>query len=68
MVIQPYPNNTQNESKKQVRFANQLSQNLTFQLTAPNQNFAGIYPSSTGEYNKTKKFQESASIRLILVQ
>lgn len=60
--------NTQNESREQVRFANQPAENLVFQPTAPNQDFAGIYPSPFGEYNQTKKFQEAASIRSVLVQ
>lgn len=60
--------NTQNESREQVRFANQPAENLFFQPTAPGQEFAGIYPSSSEEYNETKKFQESASIRSLLVQ
>lgn len=60
--------NTQNESREQVRFTNQPAENLVFQPTAPNQDFAGIYPSPSGEYNQTKKFQETASIRSVLVQ
>lgn len=60
--------NTQNESREQVRFTNQPVENLVFQPTAPNQDFAGIYPSPSGEYNETKKFQEAASIRSVLVQ
>lgn len=60
--------NTQNESREQVKFANQPAKNLVFQPTAPNQDFAGIYPSPSGEYNETKKFQGSALIRSILVQ
>ncbi len=60
--------NTQNESREQARFTSQPAKNITFQPTAPNQNFAGIYPSPAGEYNKTKKIQGSASIRSVLVQ
>lgn len=60
--------NTQNESREQVRFANQPAQNVTFQPTAPNQIFAGIYPFTSGEYNETKNFYESALIRSALVQ
>lgn len=60
--------NTQNESREQVRFANQPAQNVTFQPIAPAQQFAGIYPSQSGEYNETTKFYESASIRSVLVQ
>ena len=60
--------NIQNESRDQVWFANQPAEKLMFHLTAPNQDFAGIYPSPSGEYNQIKKFQESASIGSILVQ
>jgi hypothetical protein len=58
--------NTQNESREQVRFANQPDQNVTFQTTATNQQFAGIYTSVSGEYNETKQFQKSATIRSII--
>lgn len=60
--------NTQNESREQVRFTNQPAQSLLFQPTAPGQQFAGIYPSSSGEYNETKIFRESASIRSVIVR
>ncbi len=60
--------NTQNKSREQVKFANQPAEKLLFQPIAPNQDFAGIYPSQSGEYNETKKFQESAIIRSVLVQ
>ena len=60
--------NIQNESRDQVWFANQPAEKLMFHLTAPNQDFAGIYPSPSGEYNQIKKFQKSASIGSILVQ
>lgn len=59
--------NTQNESREQVRFSNYSSPNISFQPTIPNQSFAGIYPSSLEEYNETKKFQDQAVIRSILV-
>lgn len=60
--------NTQNESREQVKFANQPAQNLFFQPTAPEQEFAGIYQSPLAEYNETKKFHETASIRSVLVR
>lgn len=60
--------NTQNESREQVKFTSQATQNLYFQPVAPGQQFAGIYPSQSGEYNETTKFYESASIRSVLVQ
>lgn len=59
--------NTQNESREQVRFSNYSSPNISFQPTIPNQSFAGIYPSSSEEYNETKQFQDQAVIRSILV-
>ncbi|MBA2748468.1 MAG: hypothetical protein H0U45_06940 [Tatlockia sp.] len=59
--------NTSNESREYVKFANQPAQNLLFRSFAPNQQFAGIYASPSGEYNETKKFQESAKISSVLV-
>ncbi|PSB31273.1 hypothetical protein C7B70_13920 [Chlorogloea sp. CCALA 695] len=44
--------NTQNESREQVKFANRPAEKLLFQPIAPNQDFAGIYPSQSGEYNE----------------
>lgn len=60
--------NTQNESREYVRFANQPAQNLLFRPAISNQQFSGIYSSSTEEYKETKKFQESVSISSVLVQ
>ncbi len=59
--------NTQNESREYVRFANQPARNLLFRPTVSNQQFSGVYSSPTGEYNETKKFQEAATIRSVLV-
>lgn len=59
--------NTLNESREYVRFANQLAKNIYFRPVAVNHTFVGIYPSPSGEYNQTKKFQETALIRLVEV-
>lgn len=59
--------NTSNESREYVKFASQPAQNLLFRSFAPNQQFAGIYSSPSGEYNETKKFQEFAKIGSVLV-
>lgn len=59
--------NTSTESREYVRFVNQPAQNLLFRSFAPNQQFAGIYPSPSGEYNEAKKFQKLAKISSVLV-
>ena len=59
--------NTQNESREQVRFAHYSPRYLFFQPTVSGRQFAGIYSSLSEEYNETKKFQDSATIRSILV-
>ncbi len=59
--------NTQNESREMVRFANYNSPNIIFTPTVPSQSFAGIYPSSSGEYHKTTEFNDSATIKSIFV-
>lgn len=59
--------NTSNESREYVKFAHQPAKNLLFRTFAPEQTFAGIYPSESREYNETKKFQADASIRSVIV-
>jgi hypothetical protein len=59
--------NTQNESREQVRFAHYSPQYLFFQPTVSGRQFAGIYPSPSEEYNETKTFQDSVTIRSVLV-
>lgn len=59
--------NTQAESREMVRFTNYSSQNIIFRPVVASESFAGIYPSSSAEYNETKKFHDSATIRSILV-
>lgn len=59
--------NTQSESREMVKFANYPSQNIIFMPQRNSDDFAGIYPSSSDEYNETKKFNDSATIGSIFV-
>jgi hypothetical protein len=59
--------NTENESREQVSFAKHSDKNIIFQPGTSAQTFAGIYPTSAGEYHETKVFQNSAMIRAIWV-
>lgn len=59
--------NTQSESREIVRFVNYPSKNIIFLPTVTSKSFAGIYPSSSEEYNETKKFDNSAKIKSILI-
>jgi hypothetical protein len=59
--------NTSNESREYVKFARQPAKNLLFRTFAPEQTFAGIYPSGSREYKETKKFQANASICSVMV-
>jgi hypothetical protein len=60
--------NTENESREYIKFANQPAVNISFRPNAPaNQQYAGIYPSSSGSYQETKQYNPNASIRLVEV-
>lgn len=59
--------NTQNESREMVSFANYNPSNIILTPTTPSQSFAGIYPSSSGEYHETTEFNDSATIQSIFV-
>ncbi len=59
--------NTQSESREMVKFANYPSKNIIFMPTRNSDDFAGIYPPSSAEYNETKKFNDSATIGSIFV-
>jgi hypothetical protein len=59
--------NTQNESREYVRFEKQPAPNISFATGNGSQDPAGVYPSSTSEYNETQEFQQNATIRSVLV-
>ncbi|HBE20946.1 MAG TPA: hypothetical protein DEG17_06690 [Cyanobacteria bacterium UBA11149] len=57
-----------NESREYVKFAKQPSKHIAFRLGSANDgNLAGIYPSPKQEFNQTKEFKDTATIRLIEV-
>lgn len=58
---------TSNESREYARFARQPAPNISFATGNGNTETAGIYPSSTGEFNETQQYRESATIQSILV-
>jgi hypothetical protein len=59
--------NTSNESREYARFARQPAPNISFATGNGNTETAGIYPSSTGEFNETQQYRESATIQSVLV-
>ena len=60
--------NTALEGREYVSFANQPARNLSFRLgAAGDSSLAGIYPSSSGEFNQTKQYKENATIRSVMV-
>lgn len=58
---------TSNESREYARFARQPAPNISFATGNGNTETAGIYPSSTGEFNETQQYRESATIQSVLV-
>ena len=59
--------NTLNESREYARFQRQPANNISFATGNGNQNPAGIYADTTGEYNETGDFREDATIQSVLV-
>lgn len=59
--------NTQNESREYARFEQQPASNVSFATGSGGSNLAGVYASSSGEYNETQEFREGASIESVLV-
>ncbi len=56
----------QNESREYVRFEQHPAPNLSFS-TGKGPNWAGLYPTTGGEYSETQSFQEGATIQSVLV-
>ena len=59
--------NLQNEGREYAQFDRQLAQNLSFATGNGNTQTAGIYASSTGEYNQTHDFKPDAKIKSVLL-
>ena len=62
--------NLANESREYVRFEDFAANNVLFGTRgggSPADDYAGIYPSSTAEYNETEEFVEGAAIQAVLV-
>lgn len=59
--------NTQNEGREYVRFENHPASNLSFGTGNFNQQTAGVYPSTTADFNETQEFQPTATITSVLV-
>ncbi|MBE9128628.1 hypothetical protein IQ257_01780 [Coleofasciculus sp. LEGE 07092] len=60
--------NLANESREYVKFAKQPSEDIAFRLGAGNDgSLAGIYTSPQKEFNETKQFKDTATIRLLEV-
>lgn len=60
--------NQSNESREYVKFLKQPSPDIAFRLGAGNDgSLAGIYSSPTPEFNQTKEFKKTATIRLVEV-
>lgn len=59
--------NTQNESREYARFERQPANNISFATGNGNAQAAGVYASSTKEYNETQEFRPDALIQSVLV-
>ena len=59
---------TVNESREYVKFAQHPSPDMTFRLGAANDDsLAGVYPSPQKEFNQTKEYKDTATIRFVEV-
>lgn len=61
--------NLANESREYVRFENHPAGNLAFGLRgggADSNDYQGIYPDSTAEYNETQEYVDGAAIQTVL--
>jgi hypothetical protein len=59
---------TVNESREYVKFAQHPSPDVTFRLGAANDDsLAGVYPSPQKEFNQTKEYKDTATIRFVEV-
>ncbi|HBB32593.1 MAG TPA: hypothetical protein DDZ80_30515 [Cyanobacteria bacterium UBA8803] len=57
-----------NESREYVKFTKQPSKDIAFRLGAANDgSLAGIYPATQKEFNQTKEFKKTATIRFVEV-
>jgi len=59
---------TVNESREYVKFAQHPSPDMTFRLGAANDDsLTGVYPSPQKEFNQTKEYKDTATIRFVEV-
>lgn len=59
--------NIANEGREYARFENQPSPNISFATGNGNAETAGVYPTSSGEFQETQEFREEATIQSVLV-